>query len=166
VQRIINLKVKEIVLNESMEFSAGHKDKKDGYWSSDTDPGSRYGADFYKNIDKYTDSNTEPPLNPKFDPDLNLTLANANMYEVMSELGYDPDIEAPIDEFIGKTTHWLKQHIGKLSAEEPSTTEKGSQGATMISGGKREGYFNEIIMAMNKIARIGKQRGATHVWGA
>jgi hypothetical protein len=159
------LKVKEILLNESMEFSAGHKDKKDGYWSSDTDPGSRFAPEFYTS-DKYDDGSIPPPLNPNFDPDLNLTLANANMYEVMSELGYDTEDNIPIDEFIGKTTHWLKQHIGKLSAEEPSTVEKGSQGATLISGGKEEGYFNDVIMRMNKIARIGKKRGATHVWSA
>ncbi len=34
---------------------------------------------------------------------------------------------------------------------------------TMTSGGKREGYFNDVIMRMNKIARDGKRMGATHV---
>jgi len=38
---------------ESMSFAAGHKDKEKGYWTSDTDSGSRYGDDFYKNSDKY-----------------------------------------------------------------------------------------------------------------
>jgi hypothetical protein len=36
----------------------------------------------------------------------------------------------------------------------------------LIGGGKREGYFNEVIMMMNQIARTGKERGATHVWAA
>ncbi|SVC54358.1 uncharacterized protein METZ01_LOCUS307212, partial [marine metagenome] len=26
-----------------MSFAAGHKDKEKGYWTSDTDSGSRYG---------------------------------------------------------------------------------------------------------------------------
>ena len=70
----------------------------------------------------------------------------------------------PIDEVIGRSTQWLKKAIGKPSPEEPTTVDKSGGGATMISGGKREGYFNDVIMGMNKIARIGKENGATHVW--
>ena len=58
----------------------------------------------------------------------------------------------------------IKKAINKPSPEEPTTVDRSGGGATMISGGKPEGYFNEVIMRMNKIARIGKQHGATHVW--
>ena len=152
---------------ESMSFAAGHKDKEKGYWTSDTDSGSRYGDDFYKNSDKYMYGDEEPPENPDYDPDLDLNLSNSNMREVFDELGFgDPDSNVPIDEFIAFTTQWLKRHIGKRSAEEPTTVDKSGGGATMIGGGKREGYFNEVIMMMNQIARTGKERGATHVWAA
>ena len=149
---------------ESMSFSAGHKDKEKGYWTSDTDPGSRYGDEFYKTDWPY---DKEPPDNPDYDPELDLNLANANMRQVFDELGYGDDVEGmniPIDEFIGRSTQWLRKAINKRSPEEPTTVDKSGGGATMISGGKREGYFNEVIMLMNKIARTGKQRGATHVW--
>jgi hypothetical protein len=33
----------------------------------------------------------------------------------------------------------------------------------MIDVGRREGYDNETIMRMVKIASLGKERGATHV---
>ena len=150
---------------ESMSFSAGHKDKEKGYWVSDTDSGSPYGDEFYKTDWPY---DKEPPENPDYKPDLDLTLANANMRQVFDELGYGTDLEdmpnIPIDEFIGRSTQWLKKAIGKPSPEEPTTVDKSGGGATMISGGKREGYFNDVIKVMNKIARIGKENGATHVW--
>ena len=151
-------------LIESMSFSAGHQDKEKGYWVSDTEPGSPYGDEFYKTDWPY---DKEPPENPKYKPDLDLNLANSNMRQVYGELGYSDDVEGmniPVDEFIGRSTQWLKKAIGKPSAEEPTTVDKSGGGATMISGGKREGYFNDVIMRMNKIARLGKENGATHVW--
>ena len=159
------MKIKELGLAESMSFAAGHKDKEKGYWTSDTDPGNIYGDEFYKNSDKYMHSDEEPPANPDYDEDLDLNLSNHNMRQVFDEPGYgNPDDSISIDEFIGKTTQWLKQHIGKRSKEEPTTVDKSGGGATMISGGLPEGYFNRVIMRMNSIARTGKERGATHVW--
>ncbi|MAV94214.1 MAG: hypothetical protein CMA31_00830 [Euryarchaeota archaeon] len=148
-------------LVEGMDFSAGHKDKEKGYWTSDTDSGSPYGDEFYKTDWPY---DKEPPENPEYKPDLDMHLSNSNMRQVMDELGYDTEGNIPVDEFIGRSTQWLKKAIGKPSAEEPTTVDKSGGGATMISGGKREGYFNDAIMRMNKIARIGKENGATHVW--
>ena len=58
-----------------MDFNAGHLNKEKGYWTSDTDPGSRFAPEFYSS-DKYDDGSIPPPLNPKFDPDLNLTGAS------------------------------------------------------------------------------------------
>jgi hypothetical protein len=165
------MRYNELII-ESMSFSAGHQEKRpDGiYWVGDTDSGDRYGSDFYKNSDKYMYGDEEAPENPDYKPELDLNLANANMREVFATLGYPTDLEEqkpfPIDEFIGRTTQWLQKNIGKRSAEEPTTVDKSGGGATMISGGKPEGYFNEVIMRMNKIARIGKDKGATHVWAA
>ena len=38
------MKIRDLdeAFKESMSFSAGHKDKEKGYWTSDTDPGSPY----------------------------------------------------------------------------------------------------------------------------
>jgi hypothetical protein len=109
-----------------------------------------------------------PKQNPDYNADLDLTLSNASMRQVFDELGYGTDLEdmpnIPIDEFIAKTTQWLQKAIGKLSPKEPATIDKSGGGATMISGGKPEGYFNRVIKQMNYIARDGKQKGATHVW--
>ena len=95
-------------------------------------------------------------------------MSNASMRQFLDALGYDPDFEeaspVPAKEFIARTTQWLQKHIGKLSPEEPTTVDKSGGGATMISGGKPEGYYNEVIKRMNHIARVGKQNGATHVW--
>ncbi len=160
------MRYNELII-ESMSFSAGHKDQEKGHWTSDTDSGDRYAPEVYRNdypMDK------DPTPNPSYKPELDLNLANTNMRQVFDELGYSTDIEEspPIDinEFIGRTTQWLQKAIDKPSPEEPVTVDKNPGGPTMYSGGKREGYFNEVIIAMNKIARIGKERGATHVWAA
>jgi hypothetical protein len=159
-------------LLESMSFSAGHSEKKDDgtYWVSDTDSGDRYAPDFYKNLDKYTYGDEEAPMNPDYKEELDLSLSNASMREVFATLGYPTDLEDrspfPIDEFIARTTQWLQKAIGKPSPEQKPDIVKQPYGATMISGGKPEGYFNRIIKRMNEIARTGKAKGATHVWAA
>jgi len=154
-------------LVESMSFSAGHKDPEKGYWVSDNDPGDMYEPDAYKADYPY---DKIPKQNPDYNADLDLTLSNASMRQVFDELGYGTDLEdmpnIPIDEFIAKTTQWLQKAIGKPSPKEPVTIDKSGSGATMISGGKPEGYFNRVIKQMNYIARDGKQKGATHVWAA
>ena len=80
----------------------------------------------------------------------------------MDELGYTTDLEDaspfPIDEFIAKTTQWLQKSIDK-----PSPEEEPQQDGNIISGGKPQGYYNQVIKQMNHIARVGKQNGATHV---
>ena len=161
------------IINESMSFSAGHSEKREdgNYWISDTDSGDRYAPEFYKNMDKYSkDLDLEPPENPDYKEELDLSLSNASMREVFHELGYPTDLEDrapfPIDEFIGRTTQWLQKAIGKPSPEQKPEMVKQPYGATMISGGKPEGYFNRVIKRMNEIARAGKQNGATHVWAS
>ena len=74
--------------------------------------------------------------------------------------------EVPIDEFIARTTQWLQKAIGKPSPEQKPEIAKGQYGATMISGGKPEGYFNRVVKDMNHIARVGKSKSATHVWAS
>ena len=156
-------------LNESMSFSAGAKGK-DGYWRSSVESGDPYTDEFYKNTDKYMYGDEEAPANPDYKPDLDLTLSNSNMREVMAKLGYPTDLEErgpfPIDEFIAKTTQWLQKAIGKPSPGQEPQVQKTQHGATMISGGKPQGYFNRAIKQMNYIAREGKREGATHVWAS
>jgi len=157
------MRFRELVqaIQESMSFSAGAKGE-DNMWRSSVDSGDRYHPDVYKADYPY---DAEPKPNPDYKPELDLTLSNANMRQVMDELGYPTDLEDaspfPIDEFIAKTTQWLQKAIGKQSPEEEP-----QQDGNMISGGKPEGYYNRVIKQMNSIARSGKQNGATHVWAA
>ena len=85
------------------------------------------------------------------------------MREVMDALGYDADDTIPVDEFIGKATQFLKQSIGKQSPAQPDQIDQRQGGGAFIDAGKPEGYYQKAVMAMSKIARIGKARGATHV---
>tara|TARA_B100000941_G_C28459182_1_gene529718 strand:+ start:277 stop:726 length:450 start_codon:yes stop_codon:yes gene_type:complete len=149
-----------------MSFSAGSKGK-DGMWRPSIDSGDRYHPDVYKADYPY---DADPKPNPDYKPELDLTLSNANMRQVMDELGYPTDLEDvapfPIDEFIAKTTQWLQKAIGKPSPEEKPTIDQNPGGVAMIRGGKPEGYYNQVIKSMNHIARVGKQEGATHVWAS
>ena len=122
---------------EGANMTAAYKDEKTGYWT-------------------YPDAYAK-------DPDVEAPyLSNASVREILSTLGLNPDFEEtppmPIDQFIGASTQWLKKNIGKRSEpEEPEVTkEPGS--ATMISGGKPEGYFNQAIMALNQTARKIKEK--------
>ena len=84
-------------------------------------------------------------------------MSNASMREFLSGLGYPADFEdmsaVPVEEFIGKTTQWLKQHIDKQSPEQPTTVDKQPGGPTMISGGKAEGWMNRQVKYHNELAR-------------
>ena len=148
-------------INESMSFHAYKKDPKDNYFSMVTGDEDRYQDTVYKTD---FDGNPNDFLNPKYNPQHDLNLSNANAREVFDELGYDMDSgSVPIDEFIARATQWLQKNIGRPSPEQEPEVEKTPGGMTSVSGGKREGYFNDVIMRMNRIARDGKAMGATHV---
>ena len=84
-------------------------------------------------------------------------LSNASMRQFLTLLGYPADFEemsaVPIDEFIGVSTQWLKKNIGKPSQEIPTTVDKSGGGATMIGGGKPEGWDNRQVQHHNELAR-------------
>ena len=53
----------------------------------------------------------------------------------------------------------MQKNIGKRSPEEPATRD-----VNMISGGKPEGYMNQMVKAHNEVARkvIAKYPEVTH----
>ena len=121
-----------------------------------------------KTMMDYHHADEEPPKNPNFREDLELNLSNSNMVHIMSDvLGFSGDSSEgyliPINEFIARATYWLRQSIDKPSAEVPIEITKGEGGPTMVDMGRREGYANETVMRAVKIAREGKQAGATHI---
>ncbi len=95
-------------------------------------------------------------------------MSNASMRNFLDELGYDPNFEdagpVPAKEFIARTTQWLQKHIGKPSPEVPTTVDRSGGGATMIGGGKPEGYMNQMVKAHNELARktLAKYPEITH----
>ena len=89
------------------------------------------------------------------------------MVHILSDvLGFQGDsgdgFLIPINEFIARATQWLQQSVGRRSAEVPTNITK-DDGPTMVDMGRREGYDNEAIIQAVKIAREGKQLGATHM---
>ena len=96
-------------------------------------------------------------------------LSNRSVREILDALGLDPSFEdagpIEIDKFINISTEWLKKNIDKPSADVPTTVDKSGGGATMISGGRPEGWINNMVMTFNKEARRIKQSypDLTHV---
>jgi hypothetical protein len=88
-------------------------------------------------------------------------LSNASMREFLSGLGYGADFEdmpaVDIKEFISRTTQWLQKNLDKRSPEQEPTVDKQPGGATMISGGKPEGWMNQLVKQHNELARKIKQ---------
>lgn len=114
---------------------------------------------------KYSDDDGPPPKNPNFKSWTAFNLSNDNAHRFMEALGYQADNHylIPINEFIARITQWLKKNVGKPSgAVEPvETTFQG--GAKIIDGGLPEGYLNKRMLQAAKIAREGKNLGATHI---
>lgn len=179
-------------LMESMDFSPiakKHHPKFGEIWSSvipdektsyiDYDEMKRQGKTWmdYDDLDG-------PPKNPNYDPNYELNLSNVMMTKIMNDvLGFSGDssdgFHIPIDEFLARATAWLRQNLDKPSEEIPTEFHKREvgfafdadlgvdriqpKGPRMISGGRPEGYVNDVIMKMVKLAREGKKLGATHV---
>ena len=84
-------------------------------------------------------------------------MSNMSMREFLDGLGYDSSFEeaGPVDakEFIARTTQWLQKNIDKPSQEIPTTVDKSGGGATMIGGGKPEGWMNRQVKHHNELAR-------------
>ena len=148
-------------ISETMSFHAYKKDPGENYFSMVTGDEDQYSDQVHK-----TDFDGDPKdfMNPKYNPQHDLNLSNHNAGEVFDVLGYDVYAGSiPIDEFIARATQWLQKNIGKLTPQQEPEVDKTPGGMTSISGGRRQGYFNDVIMKMNKIARDGKSMGATHV---
>ena len=96
-------------------------------------------------------------------------LSNHSVREILGALGLDTSFEdagpIEIDKFINISTEWLKKNIDKPSTQVPTTVDKSGGGATMISGGRPEGWINQIVMTFNKEGRRIKQEypDLTHV---
>ena len=84
-------------------------------------------------------------------------MSNMSMREFLDGLGYDSNFEdaSPVDakEFVAKTTQWLQKNIDNPSKEIPTTIDKSGGGATMIGGGKPEGWMNRQVKHHNELAR-------------
>ena len=96
-------------------------------------------------------------------------MSNASMRQFLDTLGYNPDFEdnqppVPAKEFIARTTQWLQKNIDKPSQEIPTTVDRSGGGATMIGGGKPEGWDNRQVKHHNELARkiIAKYPEVTH----
>jgi hypothetical protein len=155
--------VQNFNITEGVDFSAKKKDPKKGYWVPVTGTESQFQDVVYTTDFDRSGKDAFDYINPKYKEEHDLHLSGSSAGDVMDALGYKEDNLLPIDEFIGKTTQWLKQHIGKPSPEEPTQVDKNPGGATIYSMGKSEGYYNRVVKQMNQIARDGKAMGATHV---
>lgn len=153
---------------ESMDLMpvAAKSDPKYGTVWSSVLPDNPYYLYDPKDPHGLKDTNKEPEKNPDYDPDYEFSLSNHNMEAMFDELGIPGDGEdyhTPIDQFIALATQWLKKHIGKRTGKEEPTVSSASDQPTMITGGRPEGYFNEKIIRAVRIAKIGKENGATHI---
>ena len=95
-------------------------------------------------------------------------MSNMSMRDFLSGIGYDSNVEdaGPVDAkgFIARTTQWLQKNIDKPSQEIPTTVDKSGGGATMIGGGKPEGWMNRQVKHHNELARkiLAKYPEVTH----
>lgn len=163
--------LKKSPIIESMDLmpvSSKNHPKFGTVWSS-VFPDNDYYVSNSEDPHGLNDTNEEPKKNPDYNPDYEFNLSNHNMEAMFDELGFLKDGDTyhiPIDQFISICTQWLKQHIDRRTDKEEPTVSSASDQPTMITGGRPEGYFNEKIIQAVKIARMGKEKGATHMSAA
>jgi hypothetical protein len=105
--------------------------------------------------------------NPRYRPDLDINLSNANAAAVAAALGWHivhGYLEVPIDQAIAACTAYLQQHIGRRSPELPARIIAGNP--RFIDCGRREGYIEHQVHRIALMLREAKARGATHLAAA
>lgn len=178
------MKVSEIIITESMNFTALKLDKEKNQLTQvfRNDVTSQYDYDHPDfSYDKMIgDYEYKPPENKNYDPSLDVNLSNVNMQHIMRDiLGFKADeygYTIPIDTFIKTANQWTMRNSepsaatkteverGMVKRTDPNTGMSSiGRGATMIGMGRKEGYDQQLVQRMLHVAIKGRQHGATHV---
>lgn len=98
-----------------------------------------------------------------------VNLCNANGRDMLLALGLAPDPDGgilPAKAFKALVTAALRRRLGTRSPEIAARIERGTGGATMMFLGRREGYIEDRLGDLARLAVRGLAGGATHVaWG-
>lgn len=126
----------------------------------------------------YPENWDEDPIrrpNPDYVPDAGMNLSNANADALFAALGLPLDAEEgagdfAIDAVIAACIRWTaKANFVATPEIAPSVSRAssgGTLGATMIDCGRREGYLNDKVAALHRLAVEGRKRGATIICAA
>lgn len=102
--------------------------------------------------------------NPAYIADAAMDLSNANARAVVEALGFDADDECfslEIGAVIAACTRWQAKANFAASPEVPVSEEQGALGCRMVDLGRPEGYLNDRIATLHRMAVEGRKRGAT-----
>lgn len=107
--------------------------------------------------------------NPDYVPDAGMDLSCANADALFAALGL-PLADGPsrfaIDEVVTAAVRWQAKADFVASAEIPASVSTGARGATIIDCGRREGYLNEKVAMLHRLAVEGRKLGATWLCAA
>ena len=106
------------------------------------------------------------PQAVRVDPDrFEFNVANANGFDLLLALGLAPEScgELALDAFAGLVTAGLRRHLGHRSPEMATVTDAAPGRMTMIFCGRREGYLEERLGDLARLAQRGREAGATHI---
>lgn len=98
---------------------------------------------------------------------LNVSNTNARSIAASLVLSFDDGemLPVPIDAVLARCHAFLRNTLGKPDVGVAPRVIEGSRGATMIDCGRPEGYLQARIRSLMDVARAGKARGATHIYG-
>ena len=124
-------------------------------------------------ISIYPDDDWETDIvcvpNPNYVPDTGMDLSCANADALLEALGL-PFLGGvghyTIDDVIAACLRWQAEANFVASAEIPVSVSTGTRGATMVDCGRPEGYLNEKVAALHRLAVEGRKRGATWLCAA
>jgi hypothetical protein len=96
---------------------------------------------------------------------LDINVANSNACDLLEAMGLPREDyvggELSIDRFINRCRNRLRAGIGKRSPDLETIIMKEPGKATFYDCGRREGYIEEKLLTLVKMAEEGKTLGAT-----
>lgn len=99
-----------------------------------------------------------------------MNVCNANAVDIARSLGLDvaggeiePILVADVER---RCTRFLRECVGRPDAAIPASVSGGGGCATFVDSERRAGYLQNQVARLLVVARDGRDRGASHIYGS
>lgn len=103
------------------------------------------------------------------EPDAEINLSNHNAHAMLDELGLGAEaaelgaygvVCIPLDDFGSAVQRWRAR--GVPDAGEAPRVDAAAGRCTIVHGGRRPGYYDDLLQRIDRLLHAGRDKGATH----